>query len=65
MFSMSRSAKSATVENVRQLWRVIPLEKHFLKKDNNSKMGNGIYLKITGYVDLAVLIIFKHNLYPL
>jgi hypothetical protein len=25
---------------------------------NNSKMGNGIYLKIAGYVDLAVLIIF-------
>jgi hypothetical protein len=28
------------------------------KKGNNSKMGNGIYFKIAGYVDLAVLIIF-------
>jgi hypothetical protein len=27
------------------------------KKGNNSKMGNGIYLKIAGYVDLAVLIL--------
>ena len=25
---------------------------------NNSKMGNQIYFKIAGYVDLAVLIIF-------
>ena len=28
------------------------------KKGNNSKMGNQIYFKIAGYVDLAVLIIF-------
>ena len=28
------------------------------KKGNNSKMGNQIYFKIAGLVDLAVLIIF-------
>ena len=28
------------------------------KKGNNSKMGNHIYFKIAGYVDLDVLIIF-------
>jgi hypothetical protein len=28
------------------------------KKDNNSKMGNGIYLKIAGYVDLDMLHMF-------
>ena len=28
------------------------------KKENNSKMGNGIYFKIAEYVELAVLIIF-------
>jgi site-specific DNA-cytosine methylase len=27
-------------------------------KGNNSKMNNGIYFKIAGYVDLDVLIIF-------
>ena len=26
-----------------------------LKKGNNSKMGNGIYFKIAGYVDLDML----------
>jgi hypothetical protein len=31
------------------------------KKGNNSKMGNQIYFKIAGYVDLDVLII----LYPM
>ena len=25
------------------------------KKDNNSKMGNGIYFKIAGYVDLDMV----------
>ena len=30
------------------------------KKGNNSKMGNQIYFKIAGYVDLAVLIIFTN-----
>jgi hypothetical protein len=28
------------------------------KKDNNSKMGNGIYFKIARYVDLDMLKIF-------
>jgi hypothetical protein len=28
------------------------------KKGNNSKMGNGIYFKIAGYVDLDMLHIF-------
>jgi hypothetical protein len=28
------------------------------KKDNNSKIGNGIYFKIAGYVDLDMLQIF-------
>jgi hypothetical protein len=29
-----------------------------MKKGNNSKMGNQIFFKIAGYLDLAVLIIF-------
>jgi hypothetical protein len=29
-----------------------------MKKGNNSKMGNQIYFKIAGQVDLAVLVIF-------
>jgi hypothetical protein len=29
-----------------------------MKKDNNSKMGYGIYFKITGYVDLDMLNMF-------
>jgi hypothetical protein len=32
--------------------------KNWWKKGNNSKMGNQIYFKIAGYVDLDVLIIF-------
>ena len=38
-----------------------------MKKDNNSKMGNGIYLQIAGYVDLDMLNMFaiKLNLYLL
>jgi hypothetical protein len=37
------------------------------KKGNNSKMGNGIYFKITGWVDLDMLHIFaiKLNIYLL
>jgi hypothetical protein len=37
------------------------------KKDNISKMGNGIYFKIARYVDLDMLNIFaiKLNLYLL
>ena len=31
------------------------------KKGNNSKMGNPIYFKIAGYVDLAVLIILPQS----
>jgi hypothetical protein len=29
-----------------------------MKKDNNSKMGYGIYFKIAGYVDLDMLNMF-------
>jgi hypothetical protein len=41
--------------------------KFWWKKDNNSKMGNGIYFKIAGYVDLDMLRIFeiKLNIYLL
>jgi hypothetical protein len=38
----------------------IKILKIWWKKGNNSKMGNGIYFKIAGCVDLAVLIIFSH-----
>ena len=36
----------------------IKILKIWWKKDNNSKMGNGIYLKFAGYVDLDMLHIF-------
>ena len=39
-----------------------------MKKGNNSKMGNGIYFKIAGYVDLDMLqffLQFNLNLYLL
>jgi hypothetical protein len=41
----------------------IKILKIWWKKDKNSKMGNGIYLKIAGYVDLDMLHNFavKHN----
>jgi hypothetical protein len=29
-----------------------------MKKGNNSKMGNGIYFKIAGYIDLDMLNMF-------
>jgi hypothetical protein len=35
-----------------------PILKIGLKKRNNSKMGNGIYFKIAGYVDLDMPHIF-------
>ena len=37
------------------------------KKGNNSKMGDGIYFKIAGYVDLDMLHMFaiKLNIYLL
>ena len=36
----------------------INILKIWWKKGNNSKMGNGIYFKIAGYVDLDMLHIF-------
>jgi hypothetical protein len=42
--------------NIRQ--KVLKFYKFDEKKGNNSKMGNQIYFKIAGYVDLDVLIIF-------
>ena len=38
--------------------KTIKILKTWWKKGNNPKMGNQIYFKIAGYVDLAVLIIF-------
>jgi hypothetical protein len=36
----------------------IKILKILWKKGNNSNMGNGIYLKIAGYVDLDMVHIF-------
>jgi hypothetical protein len=38
--------------------KVLKFRTFWWKKGNNSKMGNGIYFKIAGYVDLGMLQIF-------
>ena len=41
--------------------KVLKFRTFWWKKGNNSKMGNQIYFKIAGYVDLAVLIILPQS----
>ena len=40
-------------------------KKNWWKKGNNSKMGNQIYFKIAGYVDLDMLNMFAVSTYHL
>jgi hypothetical protein len=51
-------ARWAITITCRRRLKSINILKIWWKKDNNSKIGNGIYLKIAGYVDLDMLQFF-------
>jgi hypothetical protein len=56
-----------TTDDGRQVMAIVHLDQRsrWTKKGNNSKMGNQIYLKIAGYVDLDMLNMFAVSTYHL